>query len=61
MLKLMMGLLTLALLVATMRRMMDSLRRKPVPVRTSRGPVTRPAHIARLRQDPKTGVYYPEG
>ena len=51
--KLLIGLLTVVLMASLLRRMMDFMARKRVPVRANR-PTT-------LRRDPRSGVYFPEG
>ena len=40
-----------------LRHMMRSMEAQKVRVRTAQRP---PRHVARLRQDPRTGIYYPE-
>jgi hypothetical protein len=41
-----------------LRHMMRSMEAQKVRVRTGQKPQR---HVTRLRQDPRTGVYYPEG
>jgi len=41
-----------------LRHMMRSMEAQKVRVKTGQRP---PRHVTRLRQDPRTGVYYPEG
>jgi hypothetical protein len=45
--------------VLAMRRLMENVEAAKARVRVK--PSTTPRAVTRLRQDPRTGIYYPEG
>lgn len=57
MIKLLIGLLSVMLVASLLRRMAEGLAR----ARVARRHPARPQGFRRLRQDPRTGIYYPEG